>query len=122
MVKIFLDTKALLEYLAGKESIVDKVRQYVGKEELCITSITYLEVSLVLRDDMVKEEIGNSFAIVEISKEISDKASEIYDYLEEIRKPNIREVITAASCIVNNAYLIPGERKSYVDVPGIKLI
>ncbi len=122
MVKIFLDTKALLEYMAGKEGIVEKVKQYIGREELCITAITYLEVSLVLKNKIVADEIGNSFTIIDINKDISEKARELYEYIEEIRKPSIREVITAASCIINKGYLIPGDKKEYVDVPELKII
>ena len=122
MVKIFLDTKALLEYMAGKESIVEKVKLYIGREELCITSITFLEVSLVLKNELLIDEISNSFTIVEINKDIAEKAREIYLYIEEIRKPSIREVITASACIVNKGFLIPGSKKEYVDIPELKLI
>ncbi len=122
MVKIFLDTNSLLLYLLGNESIIEKVKQYIGREELCISSLTYLEVSLSIKDDRIVEEIGNSFTIAEINKEVMEKAKELYLYIEERGKPSIREVITAATCIVNKGFLIPGSKKDYLDFPEIKLI
>ncbi len=122
MARIILDTRALLEFLSGNEAVVEKVKQYVGKEELCITSLTYFEVSLVVKNEFLKEEIADSFIVLDITKEVAEKAKEIYEYIEEIRKPSIKAVITAAASIIYRGFLIPGNKREYVDMPEIKMI
>ena len=122
MVKIILDTKALLEYLAGKEAIVEKVKHYIGKEELYITAITLFEVITALRNEALVEMVKETFNILPLEKESAVKAREIYLYLEETRKPDVKAVLTAAIAIQNNAFLIAGNRKEYVDIPEIKLV
>lgn len=122
MAKIVLDTKALLDYLAGNEATVEKVKQYIGKEELCITALTLFEVTLALRNEELVRNIEESFTVLDITKNTSRLGRSIYLYIEERRKPSMEAALTAAACIENKAYLLPGNRADYIDIPKLKLI
>ncbi len=122
MAKICIDLDMLLSYLLGEKSVVEKINQYIEKEELSITSLTLAELGLTVEDKETVIKISTLFNVLPFDEKAATKAWELYRIVAEERKPKFRIIYNAAIAIVNDAFFLTKDRMSYADIPGLKLI
>lgn len=123
MERICLDTDVIIDFLCGDKTIVEKLRYYSDREQICVTVFTLLQLQLAIK----KAEVLNAF-VANVTPFAFDKrsaviASRIINELEEAGKRiNIESVITAAICIENGAFLFTKNRSAFEGIKGLKLV
>lgn len=123
MEKICLDLDAVLDFLKGEPSTVEKLNYYANQEEICISGITlYALLEIVNKRDTVIS-LANSVTILpfdrkaaviagKISKEIFDRGIE----------PPMESLFTAAVCIANNAFLFTKKPGNFEGMRELKKV
>lgn len=124
MERICLDFEAALDFLRGEQSIVEKLKYYADREEICICSFTLFH----LLETIKKTEIVMSFAgnvtvlpfdqraatiAARIKQEIAEKSGE---------KKGMGTLLTAATCLANNAFLFSRNPGKFDGIKGLKKV
>ncbi|MFH2106255.1 MAG: PIN domain-containing protein [Candidatus Micrarchaeota archaeon] len=123
MEKICLDTDVVFDFLKGEKSIVEKLRYYSAREEICVSSLTLFEIMTTIKKQEVVFSFVNSLNILDFDKKSATIAARIFDELEEKgMKVTMENMVTAAVCIKNNAFLFTKTRKKYEGIQGLKLV
>lgn len=123
MEKICLDTEVLIDFLRGDRAIVEKLKNYAAREELCITPISLFYLYRTVKKTEVVDAFANAITILPLDAAGSIKASEISQELAEKGMDKTMDVVlTSAVCIVNHSFLFTKDRKKFDGIRGLKLV
>ena len=127
--KITFDTNIFSYYLRGDEGIKERLKkELIAGNEFIINPITYYEINrgLLAINSKAKlkkfKDLCKVFGVLELSKEVLDKAAQIYAALR--KKGELIEdadLIISATCIVNDLVLITNNRKHFSRIEGLDI-
>ncbi|MFA5050232.1 MAG: type II toxin-antitoxin system VapC family toxin [Candidatus Micrarchaeia archaeon] len=122
MEKICLDSCAALEFLKGEPTIVEKIKYY-SDEEICITTPTIFELMISVRKTEIVDQFVKNITTFPFNESSGIIASRVYKELKEIGIFHpVKNIINAAICIDNNAFLFTTQRKNYEKIRRLKLV
>ena len=120
MKNIVVDTDILIDFLRGREAARDFLSSLVNEATLYCSVITVAEIFAGMREhERTKtKELLDSFNLIEITKEIAEKAG---DYKNRIKRQilELDDCLIAASALSIGAILATGNIKHY-PMPDIK--
>ncbi len=124
MEKICLDTDIALDFLRGEQNCVEKLKYYAAREEICISTLTLIYLLSTIRKQDVAHSFANSVTILDLTANSARLASRLIHELKEkgYSPKNIDNVLTAAICMSNNAFLITKDRTKFEGIKGLKLV
>ncbi len=105
MEKICLDFDTSINFLKGDVATVEKLRYYVNREEICITSITLLQLLRAVKDISLVHNFSNSVTVLPLDKKAVFIAEKLRRELENEIPKSEDNLLVAAICIANNALL-----------------
>ncbi len=120
--KICLAPEVVFDFLTGEESTVQKVKLY-SHEDLCITSLTLFEIRSVVEKQDAVSEFLNFVSIMDFDSKAAETASRIIrEDLHNGISRGTKNVINAAICVSNNAFLFTKDRAGFESIRGLKLV
>jgi predicted nucleic acid-binding protein len=126
MEKICLDFETALDFLRGESSIIEKMKYYADREEVCITSLTLYQLMEVINRAEVVNAFANSVTVLPFDRNAAKLTASISKDLEEQGDASKRmEVIfTAAVCIANDAHVFSRSKSKskYEGIKGLKKV
>ena len=124
MEKICLDNEIVIDFLRGEKNSVEKLKYYADREEICINTLTLLQLMSAIKKPDVANAFINSVTILEFDKKSAAIAARlVYDLREQgYNHKNIDSILTAAICMSNEAFLFTKDRKKYEGIKGLKLV
>ncbi len=123
MEKICLDLDAVLDFLRGEPSTVEKLNYYADQEEICISGVTlYYLLEMVNKTDVVIS-FANSVTILPFDRKAAVIASRISkEFNEKGIDPPTESIMTAALCIANDAFLFTKKPANFEGIRGLKKV
>lgn len=123
MEKICLDTDVIVDFLRGDRTIVKKIQYYADKEEICMTSNSLFQIMVGVKNAEALSAFTNNISVLDFGRKTAGIAARIIDEARDRGKEfAIDNVITAATCMENNAFLFTKSRKDFEFVKGLKLV
>src|SRR3989338_7665953 len=124
MEKICLDTEVAIDFLRGENAIVEKLRYYADREEICITASTLIHLLSAIRKEGIANSLTNSVTVLDLDKKSAGIAARLIKESKEqgYTHKNMDSFLNAAICIANSAFLFTKERKKYEGIKGLKLV
>lgn len=122
MEKICLDSQVILDFLKGDNIIVEKIKYYAD-EELCATTLTLFELLVSVKKVEIINQFVKNITPLNFNENCGVIAARIYNDLRDAGNIRpVRNVINAAICIDNGAFLVTKNRKDYEKIRGLKLV
>ncbi len=124
MEKICLDFEATIDFLRGEPSIIEKLKYYADREEICITSFTLMHLLETIRKPEVISAFVNSVTVLGFDSKSARLAADICDELGsqgEVHK-RMESIMTAAICISNNAFLFSRSQSKFDGIKGLRKV
>jgi len=124
MERICLDFETALDFLRGEPSIIEKLKYYADREEICITSITMMQ----LMETVSKPEVVNAFANGVTVLPLDRKAAQIAAHITKDfqgssdRAPRMESILTAAICIASGAFLYSRSHSKFDGIKGLRKV
>lgn len=123
MEKICLDLEILIEFLRGDPLTIEKIKHYSDREEICITPQTLLYILLSVRKQGAIMPFLNSISVLSFDRKAASLAVKIIEENKEKgRVMGMDEIMTAAICISNGAFLCTKNRKDFEQIKNLKLV
>jgi predicted nucleic acid-binding protein len=123
MEKICLDTDVVLDFLCGEKSVVEKLKYYTERDQICITSFTLLQLHSAIRKPEVINAFISNVTVLPFDKNCGLIASRLINELKEKGvRLNIESILTAAICIENNALLFTKNRMLFEGIKQLKFV
>lgn len=124
MEKICLDFDAALDFLRGEATLLEKLKYYVAKEEICVTSITLFHLVQTIRKPEVTTAFSNRITILPFDKKAAILAAAITKELDDhgVLSKKIDDIITASICISNDAFLFSRAVSKYDGIKGLRKV
>lgn len=124
MERICLDFETALAFLRGDPGIIEKLKYYADREEICISSLTMMHLlESVSRPDVVTA-FASSVTVLPFDRKAAHVASKIIAELRE-RGDGGRaseNVLTAAICMANDAFLYSRSPTSFEGIKGLRKV
>lgn len=123
MEKICLDIDAVLDFLRGEPSTVEKLNYYANQEEICISGVTlYSLLEAVSKKDVVIS-FANSVTILPFDRKAAVIANRISKEMREKRiDPSNEAILTAAVCMANDSFLFTKKPANFEGIRGLKKV
>lgn len=124
MEKICLGYDSVIQFLRGDPSVVEKLRYYADREEICLTPFTMVH----LLETINKKEVLTSFLANVTVLSFDRRAAVIYNkiLIEQGKSTDDGvldfNVMIAAICIANNAFLLTKATKRFDGIKGLKKV
>ncbi len=124
MERICIDYDAALGFLKGDPNMVEKLRYYADREEICMTPFTMIHLLESVRRKEVLSAFLSNVKILPFDR----RAAFIYNkLLFEQGKPAEEDVLdynmmTAAICLANEAFLLTKSTKRFDGIKGLKKV
>jgi len=123
MEKICLGYDAVLDFLRGEQSTVEKLHYYANQEEICITGITLYNLLQTISKRDVVISFANSVTILPFDRKAAVIADKINNELSEKGvEPPAESVLTAAICMANDAFLFTRKAANFEGMRGLKKV
>jgi predicted nucleic acid-binding protein len=123
MEKICLDLDAVLDFLRGEPSTVEKLNYYANQEEICITGITLYNLLGTVNKKDVVISFANSVTILPFDRKAAVIASKISkDINDRGVDPSTESLLTAATCMANDAFLFTKKPANFEGIRGLKKV
>jgi len=124
MEKICLDFEAALDFLRGEQSTVEKLKYYANQEEICLCSFTLVHLIETINKPDVVMNFAGSVTVLPFDRRAATIAGRIKQELAEkgIRKRGMESLITAATCLSNNAFLFTRNPAKFDGVKGLRKV
>ena len=122
--KICLDTEIAIDFLKGEAAAVEKLRYYADREEICINTLTLVQLLSAIKKQEIANTLINSVTILDLDKKSANLAARLIQDSKENghNHKHMDSIITAAICISNNAFLFTKDRKKFEGMKGLKLV
>ena len=124
MEKICLDFEIALDFLKGDAKTKEKLMYYADREEVCITSLTLMQ----LLEAINKHEVVSAFAagvtVLPFDKKAAQNVSKIMSGLREHGDGGeiTDSVLTAAICMANDALLYSRTPEKFSRIKGLNRV
>ncbi len=123
MEKICLDLDAVLDFLRGEPSTVEKLNYYAKQEEICISGITLYNLLETINKKDTVISLANSVTILPFDRKAAVIAERISrEILDKGIEPPTESLLTAAVCIANNAFLFTKKPGNFEGIRGLKKV
>ncbi len=126
--KICLDTDFLIDFLREKKYAVEFIKEKEEKTELATTIITLFELycgafnSKKIEKIQVIDSLSEKLTLLNLSKEASKKAGEIYSILSKKGKIiDFRDILIASITLTNNFSLKTNNLKHFQKITELKI-
>lgn len=124
MVKVFLDTDILVDYLRAKKGpIVDLVKlQERGKIELHLSSVSIMELFAGLSALRMQSELGmvlHSLTVISFDKNIARFAGELKRD-KKFQTISLADYLIGTTALSMKAQLATRNKKHFQGIPGLK--
>ncbi len=120
--KICVDTDVVISLLKGDKKtheMIDKLEGY----DLCITSVTFFELSLRKYNLDQIEYFASKVQIIEFDEESAREASFLHKELKRTgRLMEVRDIFIAAICISKYYDLATFNKKHFQNIKNLKLL
>lgn len=124
-----LDTNIISYLLKGDQDLFLKInKEITGENEIFINAVTYYEIyrGLLFVDNHSKlkifKEMCNIFGILELNKDILEKAAKIYaDLRKKGKLIEDADIFIGAISIWYNSILITNNEKHFKRIEGLKI-
>lgn len=124
--RVLVETSILLRHLRQKDKEISIFRKAVRKYRLFLSVITVYEIEFgAVRAGRVSDltPILPSVEILSIDQEVARKSAEIHaDLISRNQDIGIKDVLIAATCLVNNLPVLTLNIDHYSRVSGLKMI
>ncbi|MBN1169572.1 hypothetical protein JXA56_00970 [Candidatus Micrarchaeota archaeon] len=124
MEKICLDFDTAIDFLRGDPSTIEKLMYYADREELCITSMTLMQLLETIRKHEAVTNFANSITILPFDKKAAAIANKINNDLKdrgEMPKP-IDSVLLASVCIAHEAFVFSRSPWKFEGIRGLRKV
>ena len=124
MEKICLDFDTAVDFLRGDPSTIEKLMYYADREELCITSMTMMQLLETIKKQDVVANFANSITILPFDKKAAAIANRINKDLKdrgEMPKP-IDSVLLASVCIAQDAFVFSRSPWKFEGIRGLRKV
>jgi predicted nucleic acid-binding protein len=121
--KVILDTNILIEILKGDKRTIAKVESL--KQELCISSITAMELFYGARNKAEVKKLEKFillFTLLYPDETLSRKAMELVKQYAKSHSLDIPDSLIAATALTQNCELFTYNRKDFRYIEGLKLV
>ena len=123
MEKICLGYDAVLDFLRGEPSTVEKLQYYANQEEICITGVTLYHLLETISRKEVVISFANSVTILPFDRKAAVIANKLNrEISEKGMEPATESVMTAAVCMANDAFLFTRKPANYEGIRGLKKV
>ncbi len=123
MEKICLETEVILDFLCGEKSVVEKLRYYTERDQICITPFTLIQLNAAIKKAEVIHAFISNVTVLQFDKNCALIASRIINELKEKgARPNLESILTAALCIENSALLFTKNRAPFEGIKSLKFV
>lgn len=123
MEKICLGYDAVVDFLRGEPSTVEKLHYYANQEEICITGITLYNLLETINKKEVVISFANSVTILPFDRKAAVIANRINrDVLAKRADASAEPIMTAAICMANDAFLFTRKPANYEGIRGLKRV
>lgn len=124
MEKICLDYETALHFLRGDPATKEKLMYYADREEICITSMTMLQLLETIRKREAVQDFANSVTILPFDKKAAAIATKLNMEIKgrgEIPKP-MDSILTASICIANDAFMYTRKPEKFEGIRGLRKV
>lgn len=124
MEKICLDFDAALDFLRGESTIVEKMRYYADREEICVTSLTLVRLLETVKKPEVVMAFASGVTVLPFDTRSATIAARIRQELTErgMYKKGVESLLTAATCLSNNAFLYTRSPAKFDGIDGLRKV
>jgi predicted nucleic acid-binding protein len=124
MEKICLDFETAFDFLRGDLTVVEKLRNYADREEICITSIAMTHLMVAITKPEAVRAFLNSVTVLPFDQTAAQAAARISMELNAAGdyEKGLDAVMTAAVCISNKAYLFSRSPTRYEGIKTLKKV
>lgn len=124
MEKICLDFEAALDFLRGDPTILEKIKWYADREDVCLNAFSMTHLFETVRKSEVVNAFVNSVTILPFDKKA---AGVFHRLLAEAREKGqkmktVDHLITASICMANDAFLFTKSPKNYDGIKGLRKV
>ena len=120
--KICLDTNVCIELIKGNLTLKSKLYSYLAMPAY-ISPITVFELFLRKSNLYIIEEFVKNFEIMPIDEHKAKKGSRLFNEAKQMGRPvDLRDVLIAATCIINNLELVTLNKKDFLYIKELKLL
>lgn len=128
MTKYAFDTNIISYMLRKDETIINRFRQESTQgNEFVMIPVVYYEVSRWLKERGATrlqtefDDLCSEFPLLSTSKDIWDKASDLYVHTRKIGRPvgSDADLLIASYCLLNNCTLITNNTKHFENIEGL---
>jgi predicted nucleic acid-binding protein len=124
MEKICLDFDAALDFLRGDPTTLEKLKYYVAREEICVTSITLYNLIQIIRKPEVTTAFANRVSVLPFDRKAAQFAAPVTKEMDEhgVLSKRTEEIVTAAICMSNDAFVFARTPSKYEGIKGLKKV
>ncbi len=124
MERICLDFEAALDFLRGDPAIIEKLKYYADREEICITSITMMQLMETISKPEAINAFANSVTVLPFDRKTAQIAANLMKDLHERGDDSHRleSVLTAAICMANDAFLFSRSPSKFDGIKGLRKV
>lgn len=123
--KMVVDTGVFLEYLGAADKSQTLLQSVTNESVLAISAITLYELYMAattrdkLRDVQV---LTKELLVLPVTDDVALNAAKIFQYLKRQENPiELRDILVAATAVVNDLPIMTLHRSHYERVEGLKI-
>jgi predicted nucleic acid-binding protein len=124
MEKICLDFETAVDFLKGDPATIEKLKYYADREEICITSMTMMQLLETIKKEETIGKFANSVTILPFDKKAAIIATNLSKELKkkgELPKP-MDSIMMASICIANNAFIFSRSQWKFEGIRGLRRV
>ena len=124
MEKICLDFEAALDFLRGDQTILEKIKWYADREDVCLSAFAMSHLHETVKKAEVVTAFVNSVTILPFDKKaalmFNRLLGEARDRGNDIKTAD--HLITASICMANDAFLFTKSPVNYEGIKGLRKV
>lgn len=124
--RMVIDTTTFIEHLRKKNKSSSELSKIPNDSILFVSAVTVFELLMGASDPQKKvdvDEILSSILIIDLDKQVAEKAAEIY---RELKKKNLliefRDIFIAATALTHNLPIKTLNLKHFGRIEGLELV
>lgn len=124
MEKICLDFEAALDFLRGEQTTVEKLKYYANQEEICLGSFTLVHLMEIVKKPDVVMAFADSVTVLPFDRREATIAARLKAELsgKGASRKGIDSLLTAATCLSNNAFLFTRNPAKFEGIKGLRRV
>jgi len=124
MEKICLDFDTAIDFLKGDPGTIEKLRYYADREEICITSMTMMQLLETIKKKEIVGDFANSVTVLSFDKKAAAIAIKInHDMKIKGGIPKTMDsILTASICLANDAFIFSRSPWKFEGIRGLRKV